>query len=419
MVKRSTDFKQMYLVDATFLKYHEQLNQNVKNSISNNHQISVSIPETRNTSDKSYTALSKQNDLNSLTFNNLNQSENNRIDNVVNTEDLPINNNLDQHNVENMQYEESENDENNDKDYENENDSLHVGKMSYKGDNDDNDDDKNKEVDSSYKIKKVLFKCVICKKIFPSKFLLQKHLFLKHKNTKPISKSNQSRMDDQPKDENAENTQVSHDFNDQINSQEYQKEKHDDRKNLKPYIKGNERKTLVDNNLLNSSNNPDESLNQMDNHSHKQTMKHSNLKHNRLKPYITIKKDNQKKFPNSHNDTTDNSGYICVECNISFKNYSSLYNHIKRKHKNDDMNVTFPSVHSQYKAIAKLKDDQYQQNIEELQSYYCSSCGKFFKNFKLLHSHLEIEHHNAPLRAKRSKTKDKVDRKKVLYYKNY
>ena len=70
MVKRSTDFKQMYLVDATFLKYHEQLNQNVKNSISNNHQISVSIPETRNTSDKSYTALSKQNDLNSLTFNN-------------------------------------------------------------------------------------------------------------------------------------------------------------------------------------------------------------------------------------------------------------------------------------------------------------------------------------------------------------
>ena len=59
-------------------------------------------------------------------------------------------------------------------------------------------------------------------------------------------------MDDQPKDENAENTQVSHDFNDQINSQEYQKEKHDDRKNLKPYIKGNERKTLVDNNNFDS-----------------------------------------------------------------------------------------------------------------------------------------------------------------------
>ena len=42
MVKRSTEFKQMYLVDGV---YFNQEKQNIKNSISNNQHLSVSIPE--------------------------------------------------------------------------------------------------------------------------------------------------------------------------------------------------------------------------------------------------------------------------------------------------------------------------------------------------------------------------------------
>ena len=434
-------------------------------------------PETKNLLDKSYTVLSKQNDLNDLSLDKMNESDNNRINNVVNTDDLSNN----QNNVADMQDGENISDENEHDGYnlkEKEDASHHkinkeffecafckkifpskfllkkhlilkhnnntklkskiiksrrdhqhesvqydkndVENMSYESDDDDNDDDndKKKEDDSSHKIKELVFKCIICKKIFPSNFLLQKHLIRKHKNTKRNLKSNQSRMTDHSKDENEENKNIVHELDDQIRSQEHEKVKHDDGFNLKkgkesslktnrtkPYFNGKEKKSLLDNNLFNSSDINDQSLDKMNDQNYKQTMKQSNLKNKRLKPYVTIRKDD--------------SGYICMECDISFRNYSSLYNHIKKMHKNDDMDVTFPSLHSKYRAIAKLKQDQYQQNIEELQSYYCSSCGKFFKNFKLLHSHLEREHHNAPLRAKRSKTKDRVDRKKVLYYKKY
>ena len=59
------------------------------------------------------------------------------------------------------------------------------------------------------------------------------------------------------------------------------------------------------------------------------------------------------------------------------------------------------------------------QKIEEINSYWCSVCEKFFQNFASLNVHLEKEHQNAPLRAKRSKMNDKIKRKKVLYYTKY
>ena len=76
------------------------------------------------------------------------------------------------------------------------------------------------------------------------------------------------------------------------------------------------------------------------------------------------------------------------------------------------MKIIIPSIDSEFKAIAKNVDNL---NVEELQSYWCSSCGQFFKNFKLLMTHLKTKHQNAPIGVKRSKTKDKIDRKKINY----
>ena len=47
MVKRNTDYKQLFLVDSFYLKHFDQQNQSLQNKISNNHSISLSTPKTQ------------------------------------------------------------------------------------------------------------------------------------------------------------------------------------------------------------------------------------------------------------------------------------------------------------------------------------------------------------------------------------
>ena len=47
MVKRNTDYKQLYLVDSFYLKHFNQQNQSLQNKISNNHNILLTTPKTQ------------------------------------------------------------------------------------------------------------------------------------------------------------------------------------------------------------------------------------------------------------------------------------------------------------------------------------------------------------------------------------
>ena len=46
MVKRNTDYKQVYLVDSFYLKHFNQQNQSFQNATSNTQQISLTTPKT-------------------------------------------------------------------------------------------------------------------------------------------------------------------------------------------------------------------------------------------------------------------------------------------------------------------------------------------------------------------------------------
>ena len=56
--------------------------------------------------------------------------------------------------------------------------------------------------------------------------------------------------------------------------------------------------------------------------------------------------------------------------------------------------------------------------IQDLESYWCTKCSRFFKNFESLKDHLLHRHNEKAVLAKRSKTKDRV-KKKVPYYEDY
>lgn len=48
--------------------------------------------------------------------------------------------------------------------------------------------------------------------------------------------------------------------------------------------------------------------------------------------------------------------------------------------------------------------------MQDLESYWCTKCNKFFKNFNTLKQHLSEDHNDGVVKAKRSKTKEQVKR---------
>jgi uncharacterized C2H2 Zn-finger protein len=136
---------------------------------------------------------------------------------------------------------------------------------------------------------------------------------------------------------------------------------------------------------------------------------------------LSIRNDTQSNFPDARNIVRKKKQsnniekfytYKCGKCSSEFRNYDSLKEHQMQSH--GDVGSAKRSITSKMQGIIKEN-----QNIEELNSYWCSACGKFFQNFASLNAHLQKDHQNTPMRAKRSKMNDKVKRKKVLYYSRY
>ena len=56
--------------------------------------------------------------------------------------------------------------------------------------------------------------------------------------------------------------------------------------------------------------------------------------------------------------------------------------------------------------------------VEDLQTYWCTKCEQFFRNFNSLKDHLYSKHNEVAILGKRSKTREKVKRK-IPFYSNY
>ena len=55
--------------------------------------------------------------------------------------------------------------------------------------------------------------------------------------------------------------------------------------------------------------------------------------------------------------------------------------------------------------------------VEDLQTYWCTKCEQFFRNFNSLKDHLHTKHNQVAILSKRSKTKETVKRKLPFYSK--
>ena len=163
MVKRSTEFKQMYLVDGV---YFNQEKQNIKNSISNNQHLSVSIPEANE-----YPNVTKQLNSNMSTYH---KATNERINQEKTDENYTDQNNSIQSENEGERMEfEDDNHKNEEKDHETSDKTMKKNPTF-------------DENNSSLRMKKNIYKCFICKRNFATMLLLEKHLTLKHNRiTKP------------------------------------------------------------------------------------------------------------------------------------------------------------------------------------------------------------------------------------------
>ena len=92
MVKRNTDYKQVYLVDSFYLKHFNQQNQSFQNATSNTQQISLTTPKTNQYFSNQYSIPPST--LNKYSYNNFqnlvqpfdNQSKNSNTSNVQNSE---------------------------------------------------------------------------------------------------------------------------------------------------------------------------------------------------------------------------------------------------------------------------------------------------------------------------------------------
>ena len=424
MVKRGTDYKQVYLVDSLYFR-----NCNQQNALSNNQHITLSTPKSNQFFNNHYnipSSTSKECDCNNLqkqihpSFHNsreydLNNSkpkyeftkkrketdsqdedtinppdsflysddnvqideqqikEDRKSNNISNTERFPYYDNY--QNI--AQQQPNNHDEVN-------NSSTENPKIFSK--------------DILNKTKKQSYSCFICKQTFNSILLLEKHNMIKHKKHQNLNSINNNTNSDDVITENSnENPRTSIDDNEYNNNNDLQSDSPD----------------YPPNNSNNEDNiNDDEWIDIPD-------IVPTNS--NDANSQLIIRKDIQTNLPNSNNinrrkKQTDNVRkyltYKCGECFRGFQNYDGLKEHQLQEH--GKVGSMKRSITSNMQGIINEG-----QKIEEINSYWCSVCEKFFQNFASLNVHLEKEHQNAPLRAKRSKMNDKIKRKKVLYYTKY
>ena len=426
MVKRSTDYKQVYLVDSLYFR-----NCNQQNALSNNQHITLSTPKSNQFFNNHYnipSSTSKECDCNNLqkqirpSFHNpreYNKSNNSldinnpkseydfrnkweendsKNDDTINPPDsfFYADDNIQKHEQQVKEDRNSRNSSNRETvpfydNYQNiapqQNNSDEVNNSSIQN-------PKNISKDSLNKTKKQYYSCFICKQTFNSILLLEKHNMIKHKRYQNLNAINSSTNSDGVI---TENPSTSSDDNEFINNND---ERYDN-PDSPPRNSNNE-----------VINNDDEWIDIPDIQPNNTIDANSEL---------SIRKDMQTNFPNSTNiarrkKQTDNIKkyftYKCGECFRGFQSYDGLKEHQLQEH--GRVGGMKRSITSNMQGIINEG-----QKLEEINSYWCSVCEKFFQNFASLNAHLKEEHQNAPLRAKRSKMNDKIKRKKVLYYTKY
>ena len=441
MVKRNTDYKQVFLVDEFYLKHFNLQNQNLNNTISNNPKISLTTPQSSQYFNNHYNIpthilnpTNLQRPVNS-TFDNQKYYNNSQSSNLNKTSEISNLNNEREYNDSNLQLNDvskfqTENpnvngtsdlflNHNNQIPHETDfRNNIRKGAseedevinppdpfLYYDNYQQDQDDEFSTNKAKNYvsktknflnKTQKQLYMCYICKQTFNSILLLEKHIMMKHiKYPSPnqnIKDRNDNGLIESSDDENQISNQNQSDAIDPRPIENASRnmpvdevvEKDDD------YIDiPNPQPTQTD--MINTNN------------------------------HLSIRNDIQSNFPNDRNivrkkkeshDIEKFYTYKCGKCSTEFRNYDSLKDHQLRSH--GDVGSVKRSITSKMQGIIKEN-----QNIEELNSYWCSACGKFFQNFASLKVHLHKDHQNTPMRAKRSKMNDKVKRKKVLYYSRY
>ena len=358
MVKRQTNFKQVYLVDALGLNYINNQNQN---SIS--HNVSLSIPKTN---DGSYYPIKPQTLQNSIEQNVLSKNKNVQqskldFDAFKNNEisKTKINGNLPPPEQKDLKTEhlESINTNNINTLEEQDDDTMSMpDSFSYHSDENDRSNYRDGPASNYHKSTNVydknlgrkknnVFTCTFCNQQFNKKILLKKHMYYHVRN------SNSNKQEDKN-----ESNQIVHPQN-------------------------------ADDDWIDV---PDDDMNDRQN-----------------------KVQNPQNITNDDNDIKKLTTYKCSICQEQFRNYESAKQHQLETH-----GVNGPLKRSL--TNTKLKGViGGERQLEELQSYWCSNCLRFFQNFESLQSHLKKAHSNAPLRAKRSKSSDKIKRSRVLYYSKY
>ena len=447
MVKRNTDYKQVFLVDEFYLKHFNLQNQNLNNTISNNPKISLTTPQSSQYFNNHYNIPSHI--LNEYYPTNLQRPVNQIFDtqkhyNTSQTENSSVNRTSEIQKLKNeREYNNSNFNQNNASKFPTENPNINGTSDQFQNlsdqishethfrnhtrndvseedelinppdpfpyyDNYQQDQETNefssnkakisfpKTKDFLNKTQKQLYLCYICKQSFSSILLLEKHIMMKHIKYQSQNKNINDTNDDNLIESSDNENQISN----QNQSDEIAQEP----------IENASRSLPVDE----AVDSDDDYIDIPDPQPTQTNLDNSNNQ-------LSIRNDIQSNFPNARNivrkkkeshDIEKYYTYKCGKCSADFRNYDSLKEHQLQSH--GDVGSAKRSITSKMQGIIKEN-----QNIEELNSYWCSACGKFFQNFASLNVHLQKDHQNTPMRAKRSKMNDKVKRKKVLYYSRY
>lgn len=424
MVKRSTDYKQVYLVDSLYFR-----NCNQQNALSNNQHITLSTPKSNQFFNNHYhnpSSTSKECDCNNLQK-QVHPSFLNPKEYVKSNTSLHLNNPKVEYDFKNKIDENDSQDEdtinppdpflyyddnitNNEQQVKEDRNGKtisntetfpyydnyqNIAQQLHKPEEVNNNSTQNPKIvskDILNKTKKQFYSCFICKQTFNSILLLEKHNMIKHKKYQNLNALDSNTNSDDVITEDSDNND-NNDNNEFINN--------NDNPDSPPKQSNNE-----------VTNNDDEWIDIPDIQPNNSIDANSQL---------SIRKDLQTNFPNSNNiakrkKQTDNIRkyytYKCGECFRGFQNFDGLKEHQLKEH--GKVGQMKRSITSNMQGIINEG-----QKIEEINSYWCSVCENFFQNFASLNEHLKKEHHNAPLRAKRSRMNDKIKRKKVLYYTKY
>ena len=443
MVKRNTDYKQVYLVDSFYLKHFNQQNQSFQNATSNTQQISLTTPKTKQYFSNHYSIPPST--LNKYNYNNFqslvqpfgNQSKNSNASNVQNSEH-------DFTNKSDKKFSQDHDDEDllpppepfiySDNDFQNiakqpkdtnSNDNISPSESipyyeNFKNMNQQLIDSDRSRGDSVFhlndkdilnKTKKQFYSCYICKRNFSSILLLEKHTKMKH------NKYHNSNVENTNRNVVIENTSNVNQNDDDATIEESTQNLRTSSQHVvadNEHIDIPESQPTQNGSAIVNNDDDDDWIDIPDGQPPQTNVNHTN-------PQIRVRKDTQTNFPNANNITrrkkrNDNIEkfytYKCGECFMEFKNFDGLKEHQLQTH--GKVGGMKRSITSNMQGLINES-----QKVEELNSYWCSACGKFLQNFASMKAHLEKEHQNAPIRAKRSKMNDKVKRKRVLYYTKY